>query len=95
LADQIKGNEGAGRVAREGEERDVYRLSRRWEDEIRMDLREKGCRGEGIQLAQDTDWWRALVNTVMDLRVLAPRSYFAKSPYTGINHSRFNRLSFK
>jgi hypothetical protein len=42
LADQIKGNEGAEREAREGEERDVYRLSRRWEDEIRMDLREMG-----------------------------------------------------
>jgi hypothetical protein len=29
---------------------------------------------EWIQLAEDGDWWRALVNTVMNLRVLAPRS---------------------
>jgi hypothetical protein len=27
-----------------------------------------------IQLAKDRDWWRALVNTMMNLRVLAPRS---------------------
>jgi hypothetical protein len=40
-----------------------------------MDLREIGWGGvEWIQLAQDWDWWRALVNTVMNLRVLAPRS---------------------
>jgi hypothetical protein len=42
-------------------------------DEIRMDLREIGWRGaEWIQLAQGRDQWHALVNTVMNLRVLAP-----------------------
>jgi hypothetical protein len=47
----------------------------RWDDGIRMDLREIGWGSEDwIQLAQDRDWWRALVNTVMNLRVLAPRS---------------------
>jgi hypothetical protein len=44
-------------------------------DGIRMDLRETGWRSvEWIQMAQDRDRWRALVNTVMSLRVLAPRS---------------------
>jgi hypothetical protein len=37
-------------------------------------LREIGWGVERIQLAEDTDRWRALVNTVMNLRVLAPRS---------------------
>jgi hypothetical protein len=47
----------------------------RWEDGIKMDLREIGWGGvEWIQLAQDRDRWRAVVNAVMNLRVLAPRS---------------------
>jgi hypothetical protein len=33
---------------------------------------------EWIQLAHDRGWWRALVNTVMNLRVLAPRSYLLR-----------------
>jgi hypothetical protein len=42
----------------------------RWEDNIRMDLREIGWGGmDWIDLAQDRDQWRALVNTVMNLRV--------------------------
>jgi hypothetical protein len=65
-----------------GEERNVYRVlmgtaegkrplgrpRHGWEDGIRVDL------NEWIQLAQDRDRWQALVNTVMNLRVLAPRS---------------------
>jgi hypothetical protein len=44
------------------------------EDRIRMDLTETGWRGvELIQLAQDRGRWQALVNTVMNLWVLAPR----------------------
>jgi alpha-glucosidase (family GH31 glycosyl hydrolase) len=44
-------------------------------DGIKMDLREIGWGGvERIHLAQDRDRWRALVNAVMNLRVLAPRS---------------------
>jgi hypothetical protein len=40
-----------------------------------MDLREIGWGGvEWIHLAQDGDRWRAVVNAVMNLRVLAPRS---------------------
>jgi hypothetical protein len=43
---------------------------RKWEDNIRMDLRETGCEGvDWIRLAQDRDQWRAVVNTVMNLRV--------------------------
>jgi hypothetical protein len=46
----------------------------RWEDGIRMDLRETGRRRVyWIQLAQDREWWRDVVNAVMDLRILAPR----------------------
>jgi hypothetical protein len=42
----------------------------RWEDNIKMDLQQVGYRGMNwIQLAQDTDRWRALVNAVMNLRV--------------------------
>jgi len=42
----------------------------RWEDNIKMDLQEVGCRGmDLIELAQDRDRWRALVNVVMNLRV--------------------------
>jgi hypothetical protein len=42
----------------------------RWEDNIRMDLREIGWEGvDWIHMAQDNDQWRAVVNTVMNLRV--------------------------
>jgi hypothetical protein len=54
--------------------RPLGRPRRRWEDGIRMDLREIGWRSvEWIQLAQDRDRWWALVNTVVNLWVLAPR----------------------
>jgi hypothetical protein len=46
------------------------RPKRRWVDRIRMDLREIGWVGvDWINLAQDRDQWRALVNTVMNLQV--------------------------
>jgi hypothetical protein len=79
----------AGHVTRMGEERRLYKvlvgkpegkrpLGRprlRWENEIRMDLREIGLRGvDWIRLAQDRDLRRAVVSAVMNLRVLAPRS---------------------
>jgi hypothetical protein len=55
--------------------RPLGRSRRRWEDGIRMDLREIGWGSvDLIQLAQDRDRWRAVVNTVMNLRVLAPPS---------------------
>jgi hypothetical protein len=48
--------------------RPLGRVRRRWENNIKMDLQEVGC-GDRIELAQDRDRWRELVNTVMNLRV--------------------------
>jgi hypothetical protein len=74
----------AGHVARMGEERGAYRIlvgrpegrrplgrtRRRWEDNIKMDIREVGWEDMNwIEMAQDRDRWRALVNAVMNLRV--------------------------
>jgi hypothetical protein len=74
----------AGHVARMGEGKDLYRVlvrrpegkrplgrpRRRWEDNIKMDLRQIGIDGENwIRLAQDRVQWRTFVNTVMNLRV--------------------------
>jgi len=74
----------AGHVARMGEGRGVYRVlvgknerqrplgrpRHRWEDSIKMDLQEVGCGGmDWIELAQDRDRWRAIVNAVMKLLV--------------------------
>jgi hypothetical protein len=70
-----------------GEERKVYKVlvgkpegrrplgrpRRRWEDGIRMDLREIGLGDvDWIRLVQDRDRWRAVVSAVMNLGVLAP-----------------------
>jgi hypothetical protein len=50
--------------------RPLGRLRRRWMNNIEMDLREIGWVGmDWIDLAHDRDEWRALVNTVMNLRV--------------------------
>jgi hypothetical protein len=50
--------------------RPLRRPTHRWEDNIKMDLREIGWDGvDWIDLAQDKDQWRVLVNTVMNLRV--------------------------
>jgi hypothetical protein len=52
------------------EKRPLGRPRHRWEDNIRMDLREIGWGAmDWIDLAQDRDQWRALVNTVMNLRI--------------------------
>jgi hypothetical protein len=74
----------AGHVARMGEKTNTYRmlvgkpggkrplgrLRRRWVDNIEIELRKIGCDGmDLIDLAQDRDQWRALVNTVMNLGV--------------------------
>jgi hypothetical protein len=53
--------------------RPLRRPKRRWEDGIRMDLREiVGENVEYVQLAQDRSQWWAAVNVVMKLCVLAP-----------------------
>ena len=74
----------AGHVARIGVKSGVYRVvvgkpegkrplgrpRRRWEDNIKMNLQEVGCGGmDWIELPQDRDRWRAVVSTVMNLRV--------------------------
>ena len=50
--------------------RPLGRPRRRWGDNIKMDLREvgRGC-GDWMEVAQDRERWRALVGTVMNLRV--------------------------
>jgi hypothetical protein len=73
-----------GALSTTGEKRNAYRVlvgkpegkrtlgrpRRRWEENIKMDLREIGWGDmEWIDLAQDRDHWRALVNSVMNLRV--------------------------
>jgi hypothetical protein len=53
--------------------RHLGRPRRRWVDNIKMDLREIGWNGIGVDwvdIAQDRDQWRALVNTVFNLRVI-------------------------
>ncbi|KAJ4427596.1 hypothetical protein ANN_25244 [Periplaneta americana] len=80
----------AGHVARMGESRNTHRVlverpkgkgplgrsRRRWEDNIKMDLREVGYDDrDWIHLSQDRDLWRAYVRAAMNLRV--PKSYNA------------------
>ena len=50
--------------------RPLGRPKRRWEDNIKMYLKEVGwCCGDWMELAGDRDRWRALVSTVMNFRV--------------------------
>jgi hypothetical protein len=57
-------------VRRPEGKRPLGRPRRRWEDNIKMDLREIGINGAiWIQLAQNRVQWRAYVNTVMNFRV--------------------------
>jgi len=49
----------------------LRRPRHRWEDNIMKVLQEVGCGGmDWIEMAQDRDRWRALVNAVMNRRVL-------------------------
>ena len=57
-------------VGKPGGKSSLGRPRRRWEDDIKMDLQEvRGGCGDWMELAQDRDRWRALVSTVMNLRV--------------------------
>jgi len=59
-----------GLVGKPEGKRTLGRPRRRWEDNIKMDLQEAGGGGmDWIELAQDRNWWRALVSKVMNLRV--------------------------
>ena len=49
--------------------RTLGRPRRRWEDNIKLDLRKVGGGGDWMELAQDRDRWRALVNTMMNFQV--------------------------
>ena len=57
-------------VGKPGEKRRLGRPRRGWEDNIKMDLQEVGCGStDWIEMAQDRDWWWAVVNAVMNIRV--------------------------
>jgi len=57
-------------IGKPEEKRPLRRPRRRWEDNIRMDLREIWCEVvDWMNLFQDRDQWRSLMNTVMNIRV--------------------------
>jgi hypothetical protein len=57
-----------GLIGKPDGKRQLGRPRHRWEDNIKMGLQEVGCGGmDWIELAQDRDRWRALVNAVMNL----------------------------
>jgi hypothetical protein len=83
LRENYEMNEMGVACSIKGERRGVYRIlvrksegkrplgrpTRRWQDNIKVDLLEVGCEGtDWIDLAQDRDGWRALVRAVMYLR---------------------------
>jgi hypothetical protein len=68
-SENLKGSYYLGLGKPEGK-KTLGRTRRRWVDNIKMDLKEIGWDGrDWIELAQDRDQWRALVNTVLNLRV--------------------------
>jgi hypothetical protein len=56
-------------VGRPEGRRPLGRPRRRWEDIIKIDLQHVGWSMDWIELAQDRDRWRALVNAIMNVRV--------------------------
>ena len=95
----------AGNAARMGDRRGVYWVlvgkregkrphggpTRRWEDNIKMDLQKVGCRGmDRIELSRNRDRWPALVNAVMNLRV----PYNAGNILTSWKYVSFSRSKY-
>jgi hypothetical protein len=95
-----------GHIARIGANRNAYRIlvgkpegkrplgkpKRRWKYNIRLDLREIGWGGmDWIDLAQDRNQWRALVNTVMNLLIQQNTANFLSGCVTG-DFSRMTQL---
>jgi hypothetical protein len=83
-SDEVKENGWVGQLTCMGDMRSAYksvvgvperkrllgRPRHRWEDNIRMNLREVRWKGmDWVCMAQDRDQWRTVVNTVMNLRV--------------------------
>jgi hypothetical protein len=94
----VKVDEMGGACSTQGEKRNACRIlvgkpegkrplgrpRRRWEDDIKLDLRVIGWGGmDWIDLAQNRDQWKALVNTVMNLRVPYKVGKFLSSCATG------------
>ena len=86
----------AGHVARMEESRSVFKIltgkptgkrplgrsKRRWEDNIRMNLEERGINaGNWVDSAQDRDYWRGLVNAVLNFRVSLTMELFVIAFY--------------
>jgi hypothetical protein len=68
----MEARRGVGRVLvrKPEDKRPLGRRRRRWDDNIKIGLQEVGCGGmDWIDPAQDREGWRAVVNTVMNLRV--------------------------
>ena len=73
-----------GLVGKPEGNRPLGRPRYRWEDNIKMDLKEVECRGmDWIDVSEDRDTWRALVNAVMNIRV----------PLIAVNLLTENRLA--
>ncbi|KAJ4427890.1 hypothetical protein ANN_23898 [Periplaneta americana] len=99
----------AGHVARMGEYKNAYRvlvgrpegkrplgkLRSRWEDNIKMDLREVGYDDrEWINLAQDRDQWRAYVRAAMNLRVPSKPNLIIHLDYTTFNTISLRNMNY-